>query len=439
MLNLYLFQMLTMSATYNFILPQVQVVMPLIQGIIPHLEGVYAYSLNWQNEHELYMLNKDNSIETDPLVLNANEEDCHVFCKKKQEIEWCSLTEIPFLLPKLQASNKHHIANQNHDIPLDIMQEAERTNLCIRIHHPYDNQYIVYVICFRKDFKHWDNISVQNKEGGLNQTNKHILQSMLPTVIKYNLDNMHQNSILHKSEQQINADMLKTQLQTVAMQREQLKTLMYRKAKSAVPNFFDIYTTNEEIDNLFIKHLDHPVIKDVFTDIHRYMQMNIHDVKSQQLLDKNLCATILQQHIDKFNAKYQTNNKEDEKTSTSVTINKDILPSRKDKIIDYLDLLEQAAEILMDKEIKITAKNLINVHPHYKDEKNKPSTASISMYLQDEHNKRTIANLFKADPENTQWTLLREHFLNLHKLDKQVKEEMNANINKKSTDNLGNL
>ncbi len=424
-------------------MPQVQVIMPFIQGIIPHLEGLYAYCLNQQNEHELHSLNKDNIIETDTLILNANEEDCHVFCKKKQEIEWCSLSEIPFLLPKLQENNKHHIVNQSHDIPFDIMQEAERTNLCIRIHHSYDNQYIVYVVCFRKDFKHWDNISVQNKEGGLNQANKHLLQSMLPTFIKSHLNNMHQNSILHKSEQQINADMLKTQLQTVAMQREQLKTLMYKQAKLAVPNFFDIYTTDEEIDNLFIKYLDHEVIKDVFTDIHRYMQMNalVHNVESQQLLDKNLCATILQQHIDKFNAKYQQTNddKKGEKTRTSVTINKDILPSRKDKIIDYLNLLEQAAEILMDKEIKITAKNLINVHPHHKDEKNKPSTASISMYLQDEHNKRTIANLFKADPENTKWPLLRKHFLNLHKLDKQVKEEMNANINKRSTDNLGNL
>ncbi len=432
-----------MLTTYNFILPQVQVIMPLIQGVIPRLEGIYAYCLNQQNEHELHSLNKDNTIETDTLVLNANEEDCHIFCKKKQEIEWCSLSEIPFLLPKLQQdNNKYHIVNQNHDIPLDIMQEAERTYLCIRIHHSYDNLYVVYVVCFRKDFKHWDSITVQNKERGLSQTDKHTLQYVLPVFITSHLNAMHKNSILHKNEQQINADMLKTQLQTVTSQREQLKTLMYRKAKSVVPNFFDIYTTNEEIDNLFIQYLGHEVIKDVFIDIHRYMQMNtfVHDVESQQLLDKNLCATILQRHIDKFNAKYQqTNDKKGEKTRTSVTINKDISPSRKDKIIDYLNLLEQAAEILRDKEIKITAKNLINVHPHHRDEKNKPSTASISMYLQDEHNKRTIANLFKADPENTKWSLLRKHFLNLHKLDKQVKEEMNANINKRSTDNLGNL
>lgn len=417
--------MISRLRTYKFILPQYQYIMIHVANVISHLNGVYAYYVNKDNVPELYYLDQDNTIVSDISVCNANKDACDAFCEKKMEIEWCTLSEIPFLAPRLQLDNKHNILQPAKAKTPDIMHEAERTNLCVRINHPYDNVPIVYVVCFRQDAKHWDSIAIQNKEEGFNQTHKTVLQSVVCNVIRSTLNTMLYNRNIYSNEWQINTDMLQMLQQKAAAQHKQLRTLLYRKATLAVPQFFDYYTIDEDTDQLLIQYIDHPAIKDVFVSIHNYMLSHIvmHQQTEQKIqLDKQLCKTVLHQHIEQLDTQHQ-NDKQN--NVSKATVNKDML-SRYDKLIGNLNKWEEAAEILVSKNERVTAANLIKEHPDHKhkDEGERPSEASISMYLKD--NKHIISKLFREDPDNTKWSVLRAKFLNLRKLDESVKAATEA-------------
>lgn len=371
-----------MTGTFSFVAPPVENVLMRAHEVMPGIEKVLAvFYDDRRQQNRILISNKENQqFVVNPVENSQAIESFEPFRKKSTPVNWFSKDDIPFQIKKKE-STPH----------IEVFSELENTVLLLRFKNDDDGLYDLLFYYFNADTS---NFGVSSDSRHLTTEHKTIISQMLYHAVKAQIKEHKENKAMLKmmNNTTFNAlhenKVLKQKLEDTTKRYEKSLADLCLQYVSDISREMQVglQLSVEALQKLIEYEGDINNLKDIIRQAALFaVTLNMGGNAGEIMIESSYINTHLETDYAAGNLVHQQEGIRQQRFSRTRYI---------------LDEMENAAELLSSRNIKLTSENLA------KSLKKPKSAAAISDQL-NKHRDRII-KLFEENPG--EWTVIRQNF-----------------------------
>ncbi len=346
-------------------------------SLVPGFQHAYAFYYHPIDKEIQAAYATNDSISTIDTGFDKLSINIAKLRKSKQKIEWVDKNEIPF--------DKR---TKNLEIQKEVFDELKHHILLYRVKNTFDNSYDLLYVFFKADSS---NFGIKNSNNNLSTDQKSIISTLITNSFNIFLKQRKENN---KAQELLRQDLARVN-QYLKKYKSSSEVKKYKKIiKSYIYSTFDIEINKLNLIGNYSEEIDE--LMNSYTGNINAIQNNVKQCVAMAYRSQNpVIGSII--NIDEIIYQSFFSNIENESVTST---NYSAIDSRKQKAVQFLNNLENAARVVLSKGDNITGVKVGQAMEA-------PITApAISDYIK--KYQKPIKLLCQENPE--QWLIIQKSF-----------------------------